>query len=508
MSRLRLNLVASFAGRGWSSLLQLALVPIYLHLLGVAAYALVGFYTVLYSVVIRLDMGLSTTLNRELAVGSASRDADERRRLTSLVRTLEFVYVSLAIVVGAAIALGAPLLSRYWLNHSSLDETTVRRAVTMMGLLVAVQWPVSLYEGGLRGLERQVLLNTINIVAATVRGLGAVLVLLLVSRTIIAYFVWQSIATGFQVAALAIAVWRSLPDSASRPRFVWAELRRVARFTAGISGISLLSLALTQSDKLVLSHLLPLDRFGYYMVASSVAGGLLIVATPLFEAIFPRFSALYSEGNTMALKRTYHAAMQLSSILVLPLGLTLVAFSDNIALLWLRDPVAVAHTHTLIALLAVGTTANVLMTIPFALQLASGWTALSFYKNVIALAFAIPFLIFAVRRWGEIGAALTWIIVNVGYLAFELPYMHRRLLRGALRSVYLVDVGPSLLAVGIALWGVKVLMKSLGAGAGPTVTVGALGSAAAVALASPLARAQLRALLQARRQRAIAAGSP
>jgi hypothetical protein len=47
---------------------------------------------------------------------------------------------------------------------------------------------------GLMGLQRQVLLNAINMVANTLRGIGAVLLLWLVSLTIQAYFLWQIVA--------------------------------------------------------------------------------------------------------------------------------------------------------------------------------------------------------------------------------------------------------------------------------------------------------------------------
>ena len=503
MSKLRLNLMASFAGRGWASILQLALVPVYLHLLGVASYALIGFYTVLYSVVVRLDVGLSTTLNRELARmrGATSRGYPKAAR--SLLRTLEIVYVGVAVAVGIGVALSAPFLSRHWLRDSTLGEASVRQAVMVMGLVVAVQWPVSLYEGGLRGLERQVLLNIVNGVAATIRGLGAVSVLMFVSRTIVAYFIWQAIAIGLQVAALSIATWHCMPAFANRSRFQWAELRRIGRFTLGIGGISVLSLALTQSDKILLSHLLPLDRFGYYMVASNIAGGLLIVASPLFEAVFPRLSALYADGDSDALRRTYHAAIQLSSMLVLPIAAILVGFSSGVALLWLRDPIAASRTHLLIALLAVGTTANVLMTVPFALQLAGGWTSLSLYKNLIALAVAIPLLIVGVSKWGEVGGAITWIVVNVGYLVFELPYMHRRLLPGALRAVYLTDIGRPLVSVALALWAAAFITRATSSGSGASVAAAFVVATLAALIASPLGRSQLEAFFAARRRIAV-----
>lgn len=496
MARLRHNLAASFLGRGWSALIQLLLVPVFLKLLGAEQYALIGFYALLYSVVIRLDLGLSTTLNRELARTHATLEevTDGPRLMRDLLRSLEGVYFAVAMVVGVAIAAVAPVLGRHWLHAESLPSSTVQLALALMGLVVAVQWPISLYEGGLRGLERQGVLNAIGAGVATLRGVGAVLLLLYVSRTVIAYFLWQAVVNLVQVALLAAATWRAMP-AGERPRFRRAELHRVAAFTAGISGISLLSLALTQADKIVLSRLLPLDRFGYYNVAATVAAGLVVISMPLFEAVFPRFSNLAARGDDAGLRATYHAAMQLSGVLAIPVVAVLVAFSREIAMLWLHDAVAVERVHLLMAMLAAGTAANVIMTVPFALQLAVGWTSLSLWKNVIALALAIPMLLVGVHLWAEVGAAAVWIAINVGYLVFELPYMHRRVLPGVLAQVYLRDLGGPAIAATVAVVLIRLVADGLSVPPALlviTVSGIALGASAA---ASPIARRLVRGWL-------------
>jgi O-antigen/teichoic acid export membrane protein len=499
MTSVKRNLAASFFGRGWSAVLQLVLVPIYLRLLGADAFALVGFYALLFSVVARLDLGLSTTLNRELARASAIVDRVDAVSLDSsigrardLLRTLEVVYFGVALLAGAVVWLAAPLIATRWLHGTVLGERSIAQAVALMGMVVAVQWPMSLYEGGLRGLERQALLNGIGALMSTLRGLGAVVILLWVSRTIAAYFIWQAIANALHVAVLAVVTWRAVPgeptkDVPRRPRFRTAELSRIWRFTAALSGISILGLVLTQADKIVLSKMLSLDRFAYYNVAWSVAAGLLLVSVPLFEAIFPRLSALTAAGATDALRRTYHMSIQLSTVLAVPAAAVLLLFSPEVARVWLHDARAAAETHRLIGLLAVGTAANVVMTIPFALQLAAGWTRLSLYKNAIALVMAVPLLLFAVARYGAIGAAAVWIAINAGYLVFELPVMHRRLLPGSLSQVYLRDIGaPSVLALGGAL-AARVLATALALPALPSIMIAAVLALAGAIAASPLA---------------------
>jgi len=87
------------------------------------------------------------------------------------------------------------------------------------------------------------------------------------------------------------------------------------------------------------------------------------------------------------------------------------------------------------------------MTIPFALQLACGWTKLSFYKNLIAVAVLIPLLFWLATTYGAIGAAIVWIVLNLGYFLLEIPIMHSRFLKGEMWRWYIRDVGEPVLIV-------------------------------------------------------------
>jgi hypothetical protein len=62
-------------------------------------------------------------------------------------------------------------------------------------------------------------------------------------------------------------------------------------------------------------------------------------------------------------------------------------------------------------------------------------------------------MLLMIRAQGAEGAAGAWVLLNAGYVAFEVPIMHRRLLQGEAARWYLRDTGPPLLccvAVGAA----------------------------------------------------------
>ena len=94
------NVFANLIGGVWVAVLTLAIAPIQVHLLGVEAYGVIGFISTLQVVVGVLDLGLSSTLTREIA-GDRTPD---RRASRDLVRTSVTIYWALAALSGAAVA--------------------------------------------------------------------------------------------------------------------------------------------------------------------------------------------------------------------------------------------------------------------------------------------------------------------------------------------------------------------------------------------------------------------
>ncbi len=97
-------------------------------------------------------------------------------------------------------------------------------------------------------------------------------------------------------------------------------------------------------------------------------------------------------------------------------------------LLWTQDPGTAEKTHFVLSIIICGTAINGLMFLPYALQLAFGWTKLSVVKSIIAVVILVPLIIFMTKHYGAVGAAIAWLVLNIGMLIFEIPIMHRRIL--------------------------------------------------------------------------------
>ncbi len=438
MSQLKHNIIANFLGRGWASVMSLAFVPLYIKFMGIEAYGLVGFSATIQALSGLFDMGLSSTLNRELAILSAQEGKQKDSR--DLVRTLEVIYWGITSIIGLSIFLLSPFLAQSWIKSQALSKESVQMAIALMGLVIAFNFPFSLYSGGLLGLQRQVLLNGIVVSMSTLRGIGMILILWLVSPTIQAFFIWQAFISVTQTLITFFFLWRSLPKSQISAKFSKNTWLRIWRFSAGMTGITLVSLILMQTDKILLSKLLPLKEFAYYNLAATVASGVTIVIYPVFTSVFPKFSELVSRKEEEKLTQLYHKSAQLLSVLVIPLCVTLSLFSKDILMLWTGDPVIAQNAHVIASFLVIGTSLNGLMNIPQALQLAYGWTELAIKINIVSIAFLIPVMFLLANRYGGVGASIVWLILNASYVLIGIRFMHTRLLKGELMTWYSQDI--------------------------------------------------------------------
>jgi len=454
------NILANFAGKAWSSLMSLIFIPFYIKFMGIESYGLIGIFISLTALISILDMGLSSTLSRELARLSVSRATAQESR--DLVRTLEVVYWTAGILIGICVVCLSPIIAHSWLTPQGIATKTVEQAVMIMGLVVAIQWPSALYDGGLMGLQRQVVLNGVRGVMATIQHAGAVLVLWLISPSILAYFCWQICVSVLLTLLLATFTWRSLPITQKTSTFHGYLLKKNWRFAAGMMGISIMATLLTQVDKIILSKLLTLTLFGYYILALNLANIVVQLVNPFFSAFFPKLTQLIVDKKTSEAAVLYHKGCQLAASIVLPVSITVAFFSREIIRIWTNNSQLADNSYVLLSILVLGSTCNALLMMPYTLQLAYGWTKLIFYQNLYSVIILVPLMIYMVILYSTIGAAIVWLILNIGYVIILVPLMHRYLLKTELWKWYFIDTGvPFLLTFLLVLFSRLIIPSGL-----------------------------------------------
>ena len=405
----------------------IAFIPIYIQYLGIEAYGVIGVFALMQSWLFLLDMGITPTLSREMARFDAGEYLPQN--ICNLVRSLELIYLFISVTISMIFWIGSTWLTSNWLQINTLPKEEVANALGLTGIFISLRWFSGLYRGALVGLQQQVWLSLFSSIFGTIRGFGVVIILACISPTLFAFLVFQIVVALFEVLVLVTKMYRLLPSTPTVARFCLASLRKVWKFSAGISVNMLLILFLTQVDKLILSKFLPLAEFGYYTLATTLVSGLYVAMGAVTNVAYPRFAQLIFMNNTSELIQSYHKFSQLLAITIVPAAIVVAFFSENILLLWTKDSAITVAVAPLVTLLVIGNMINGLMQTPYFLQLAYGWTKLNIFANFCSIVVTLPLLYLAIPAHGAIAAPILWIVMNCGFIIVTIPIMHLRLLR-------------------------------------------------------------------------------
>lgn len=405
------NLIANYAGKIWAAVINIAFIPLYIKYIGIEAYGLVGAFATIQPLMTILDMGMSASINRELARYSAL--PGQAQNMRDLVRTLEIIYWCVAIIVCIFIFLLSPLIARHWFKANELPPKLINQAVVLMGLAIVFQWPVGFYSGGLIGLQKQVLFNVFNSILWTLRCFGALIAVILSSNPVISFFKWQLIMSVVSVLSIGLLLWRTLPLSYHPAKFKKEILYSVWQFSIGFGTISIILLIFNQLDKIFISNLISLDMFGYYSIVWQIVGCLFLFYYPIYVAYFPAITQLLAQKELENVKKTYHKGYQFMSVALFPVSAVLAIFSREILFIWTSNTIIADNCHLLLSIILIGASFNGLFYMPYSINQAYGNTKHLLFIFIPFLISYIPLIYCTSKTFGVFGAAITFTVVSV-----------------------------------------------------------------------------------------------
>ena len=403
--------------------------------------------------------GIDTySVARDSAVQGGATDAQS---LVRLLRVLEGIFILVAIVGATVMILSAEFIASEWLKVQQLPQSEVRNAIMLMAVIIALRWICGLYRGAVTGFERMVWLSSVNMAIATARFVLVIPLFIFVGTSPTCFFTYQLFIAIIEVLVLVVQTYRLLPkiEVGANVPWQWQPLKGVLRFSLSIAFTSSVWVLVTQTDKLILSNLLLLSDYAYFTLAVLVAGGILIISTPISGALLPRMTKLNAEGDEEGLIGIYRNATQLVGIAAVPAALVLAIFSEQVLWAWTGDAVVAHKAAPVLALYACGNGLLALAAFPYYLQFAKGDLRLHLIGNALFVVIFIPLLIWAANSYGMVGAGYAWIIANLLPFIVWLPVVHRRFVKGLHTKWLLVDVLPIALLPTVIAFGIRQLVE-------------------------------------------------
>jgi len=445
----KLNVLAGYVSQLYVAVSGIVFVPVYVKYMGVEAYGLVGFYAMLQVWFMLLDMGLTPTMARETARfrGGAIDSVSLRR----LLRALEWIFIGIGSLGAAAMIGGSGFIASSWLKVQQLPLKQVQQALMLIALIVALRWTSELYRGVITGFERLVWLSALNIAIATFRFVLVIPFFIVVGSSPVQFFSYQLVLGVAEVALLVMKTYSLMPNIREGQSVSWSlqPLREVLHFSLAIAFISSVWVFVTQTDKLILSKLLPLSEYAYFTLAVLLASGVTILGIPISTALVPRMVRLNAAHDEEGMIRLYRNAAQMVAVIAIPTALVLALFSEKVLWAWTGNQEIAQLSARVLTLYALGNGMVALSAFPYYLQFAKGDLKLHLIGSLLYVLLLVPFLIWATIRFGMIGAGYAWLGSNAVYFFLWVPQVHRRFVKGLHKSWIQHDIAGIAVATGL-----------------------------------------------------------
>jgi len=452
MNSLKKNIIFNYIGQFYVMFIGIFMLPFYLKYLGSESYGLVGFFTVITSIMMLLDMGLSSTLAREAA--RLKNKNSDIYQLRVILKSIEVVIFIITTILFFTIYFSSSWITTNWLQSTNMDIQIVQNCIKLMGFMLAIRWFVGLHQGVVIGLEQQVWLNLYKMIINTLKFIGGLILIIYISNDIFYFFIYQTFISIIEFIILRKKVYTEL-SIAQLIKPSLQELKRIAPFALSIAYTSVLWAFYSQFDKLLLSHYISLKEYGYLALVVAIQGAIMQFSGPLSRAIQPRMVSLLSNNKEEEMLLLYSKSTRLISTIMSSVVGIVVAFSYELLYSWSGDIEASLWASPILFWFAIGNGILAISAFRYYLQYAHGNMKYQNRFNTFSPFISVSLIFYAVSNYGAYGASITWFSIHLTTFLLWTPYIHSKFAPGIHLKWILKDILPPVLLTTIYLFFIK-----------------------------------------------------
>jgi O-antigen/teichoic acid export membrane protein len=416
MSRLTKNIIYNLIGQILLSVISFVAVKYIFVRLGADALGIIFFAITMNAVLSAVfQLGISSTATREIS----AHLSNEPVYIHNFIRTASFFYWTAYILISVGIYYSAPFIVVKWINLTTMNHETAVNMLRILGIAIFVGLPSSLYTSIIRGLQRMEYNNFINVVTTAIQQIG-IIVILLLGGSLFQVIYWMAILFYVAMVSYIFALSRFFPWRVFIPGVFFDVIKRNLKYATNMLYISLLAMVFTQSDKLIVSKLLPIGLLGYYSFAYAAVARSGILASAVSDAAFPLFSNLHTIGDNHNLLKQYHKLQDLVCFGIVPIFALIIFFNKPIFGYIFNSHIA----RTLFlptTFLVIAFYMNGISVIPYNFLIAVGKPEIAAKISFRALFIVLPMTVVLIYLFGLNGAGFSWIFYFLVTFAYFIP---------------------------------------------------------------------------------------
>ena len=402
ISRILKDVVYSFTIRAVPIVVAFFVIPQLIAGLGDTRFGILSLGWVFLGYFTLFDLGLGRAITKFVSEYLA-RDAQED--IPVLIWTSWALISMLAILGGLVLFVSTPILVTDVLNlpQENINETRV------VFYVMALSIPFVIFTTGVRAvLEAYQQFRTLAVITTPsssltylipyaalffTQDLGIIVFLLLVNRVI---FLVLYLRQCFEVA----------PGLRETKKLDWRLVPDLVRFGGWLTVTNIIGPLMSYLDRFLVGVVLTVNLVAYYVTPYEMLRRVQLLPTSLMTVLFPRFSSLHA-SDTNKSAQLFHRAVRLSSLVVIPIMLSIAVLSEDIIRLWINEEFA-EKSAPVAQWLAIGIVVN------HAGQVAYNWIQAAGRSDVTAKFHMLELPVFICLIWwlgqafGIVGVAIAW----------------------------------------------------------------------------------------------------
>jgi len=418
------NFKANYISQLFTILVTFVSTPFLVQILGVEAYGLVGLNLSIQAAFMLLDFGLAGGIIKECA--KDYYHIDQKLRLTKYLNTSELAFILISITGGLFLYGFGGLFYENWTNSEVITSKTLMICFNLISLSVAIRFISGQYRSIYVGRERQKELSILNISFNFLKHILVFAILYYSNNSIIVYFSYQLCIVFLELLVL----WKGSRRFDQKLTSVsWSDSISVKifsstlKFSGSVALISLLWVVAIQFDKMLLTRILNITEYGYYSLAVTLSGAILLFNAPINTAILPRLSYLHSIGRYNDVNSLYLTVSQLLFVICFPIALVMFILADHILFFWTGLVTTIEYSYILKYHVA-GTVGLLISGIPFLFAYAYEKLKFNIVANIIFLIILLPIYTYLVINYSLKSALIFWCILCLSFMLIFTSIFH------------------------------------------------------------------------------------
>ena len=415
------NFLSNIAGQGLSGIIGILVLPIIFTKLGAEIFSIIAFFLLLDGISNLLDLGFNQTINREVSKYNAGKYSGYEIRC--ILKTYEYIFLTISFLFFLSIFFLSEVIYQVWFASINFEKDKIILLIKIFGLISATRLFQTIYLGALLGLKKHFSMNVVTSISAVLRWGGSAAILL-VSNDLILFFMNYLLVITLSLISLLYLTYKNVPHSDIAVKAKFQYISNNKNFIYGLAAQSLLSVIMSQFDRLLISLFFSPKIFSLYMLVSSITFLFIRISNTIYQTFFPKLVSIYVV-NKDKLSVEVSKAGKLISIVLAPL-ITLSLLGGNlIANIINVEPGLVTPFIIITALKSLGYFLNSFTILVHQVLIAMKDSIFTPKINLIFLPFYLTALFICAFYEKIFFLSSIYIVLNIAYLIAYISYFKK-----------------------------------------------------------------------------------